>query len=62
MSLPVSDGTDPVQRVVDPGSIVLGEIAYLGDGLAEVIGGDRLVGDHPVTGREARERADAVTG
>ena len=29
VSLPISDGTDPVQRVVDPGSVVLGEIAYL---------------------------------
>jgi hypothetical protein len=29
VSLPVSDGADPVQRVVDPGSVVLGEIAYL---------------------------------
>jgi hypothetical protein len=29
VSLPVSDGADPVQRVVDPGSVFLGEIAYL---------------------------------
>lgn len=29
MSLAVPDGADPVQRVVDPGSVVLGEIAYL---------------------------------
>lgn len=59
MSFPVPDSADPVQRVIDPRSVVLRKVTYLGDGLAEVIGGDGLVGDGPVPGREPRDRAAA---